>query len=223
MTERNTPFAKSIKNCGATFLNPDTTPSLCYSAAKQFVDEYEREQHEQRRAVPDPAQRALPPEWSDDKQKAYTQLASAVFEGGNFDKIQKAAKSFVEICKREEREKKPKPDRAWSPEKHQAYNRLLDDFIGHKHYDEIIADARRLAAVCNREEHEQPKVGEVYRDILGNKYIVTAVHDSFPDDARGNKPFIVLKHVESNGRIALPDYFAPYLEDFMNPTFKKYN
>ena len=73
------------------------------------------------------------------------------------------------------------------------------------------------------QKREEPKVGEVYRDILDNKYIVTAVHDSFPDDARGNKPFIVLKHVESNGRIALSDYFSPYLEDFLNPTFKKYN
>lgn len=92
--------------------------------------------------------------------------------------------------------------------------------------------AKDFVDVYGREEREQrheaqkreePKVGEVYRDIFGNKYIVTAVHDSFPDDARGNKPFIVLKHVESNGRIALSDYFSPYLEDFMNPTFKKYN
>ena len=90
--------------------------------------------------------------------------------------------------------------------------------------------AKEFVDTYEREEHdrrheaqkrEEPKVGEVYRDIFGNKYIVTAVHDSVPDDARGNKPFIVLKHVESNGRIVLSDYFSPYLEDFMNPTFKK--
>ena len=188
--------------------------------AKDFVDVYGREEHEQRRAVPDPAQRALPPDWSDDKQKAYHQLASAVFEGGDFVKIQKAAKSFVEICKHEEREKKPKPDRAWSPAKHQAYNILLDDFLTYAHYDEIVADARRLAAVCEREEHEQrhekqkhelsseellpdhvcdeekhesknnpyeheqrheaqkreePKAGDVYRDVLGQRLVVTEI------------------------------------------------
>ena len=187
-----------------------------YEAAKQFVDEYE--QHERRHDA-----QAVPVNWSIERDNAYHALTEAIFKRETLTTIQKAAITFADICNREEREKKPKLDRAWSPEKQQAYHRLLDDFIGHKHYDEIVADARRLAAVCEREEHEQPKVGEVYRDILGNKYIVTAVHDSFPDDARGNKPFIVLKHVESNGRIALSDYFAPYLEDFMNPTFKKYN
>ena len=146
---------EAMSACSASFLRFNFDAFTCYTAAKLFVDAYEREKHEQRRAVPDPAQRAFPPDWGDDKQKAYHQLASAVFEGGDFVKIQAAAKSFVEICKREEREKKPKPDRAWSPAKHQAYNILLDDFLTYAHYDEIVADARRLAAVCEREEHEQ--------------------------------------------------------------------
>lgn len=46
--KRNIPFEESIGNCGATFLRPDTTPLLCYRAAKEFVDTYERAEREQR-------------------------------------------------------------------------------------------------------------------------------------------------------------------------------
>lgn len=42
--KRNIPFEEAIKNCGATFLRYDSTPFQCYKAAKQFVDEYEREE-----------------------------------------------------------------------------------------------------------------------------------------------------------------------------------
>lgn len=48
MNKRNSIFAEAIGNCGATFLRPDTTPLLCYRAAKEFVDEYERKEREQR-------------------------------------------------------------------------------------------------------------------------------------------------------------------------------
>lgn len=46
--KRNIPFEESLKNCGATFLRYDATPLMCYRAAKQFVDEYEREERVQR-------------------------------------------------------------------------------------------------------------------------------------------------------------------------------
>ena len=42
--KRNIPFEESIMNCGATFLRYDSTPLLCYKAAKEFVDAYEHEQ-----------------------------------------------------------------------------------------------------------------------------------------------------------------------------------
>ena len=114
--------------------------------AKDFVDVYEHERRHKSQAVP--------PDRSDDKQKAYHDLTEAIFKRKPLLTIQKAATTFVDICNREEREKKPKPDRAWSPAKHQAYN-ILHDFLTYAHYDEIVADARRLAAVCEREEHEQ--------------------------------------------------------------------
>lgn len=51
--KRNIPFEEAFKNCGATFLRYDSTPLLCYRAAKEYVDEYEKEyvdayEHEQR-------------------------------------------------------------------------------------------------------------------------------------------------------------------------------
>lgn len=208
-------------NCGATFLRPDSTPLLCYRAAKEFVDEYERKEREQRHKS-----QAVPVNWSVEKDNAYHDLTEAIFKRKPLLTIQKAATTFVEICKREKREKKPKPDRAWSPAKHQAYNILLDDFLTYAHYDEIVADARRLAAVCEREEHEQrheaqkrdePKVGEVYRDILGNKYIV--FNANFCGD--NDKPYVALACVGKKGEAIITDLVTVSLEDFMNPTFKK--
>lgn len=204
MNKRNTPFAESIMNCGATFLNPDTTPSLCYKAAKKFVDAYEHKEHEQT---------------LDDWIREMKTYASLIYD---------FSKEFVDVYEREEHEEHEQRHESqavpvkWSDEKQRAYGKLLDCAIGRMSPETICDAAIELAQAC-KPERENPKAGEVYRDILGNKYIVTAVHDSFPDDARGNKPFIVLKHVESNGRIALSDYFSPYLEDFLNPTFKKYN
>lgn len=181
-----------------------------YTLSKRFVDTYEHEEHEKRRAVPDPAQRAFPPEWSDDKQKAYKQLASAVFEGGNFDKIQKAAKSFVNICNREEQEQ---PKRKWSPEKQRAYGKLLDCAIGRTSCETICNAAIEFAEVC-KPEREKPKTGEVYCDIFGNQYISLGVYDEEPV----KKSFVMLIYLNE---LSSSKFFTVPLEEFMNPTFKK--
>jgi len=133
----------------------------------------------------------------------------------------RTAKDFVDTYEREQRHQSQAVPVNWSVEKDNAYHDLTEAIFKRKPLLTIQKAAITFADICNREERRKPEVSDVYRDIFGNKYIVTAVHDSFPDDARGNKPFIVLKHVESNGRIALSDYFSPYLEDFLNPTFKK--
>lgn len=183
-----------------------------YEAAKQFVDEYEHKEHERRHEA-----QAVPVNWSIERGNAYHALTEAIFKRETLTTIQKAAITFADICNREERQKKPKLDRAWSPEKHQAYHRLLDDFIGHKHYDEIVADARRLAAVCEREEHEQPKIGEVYRDIFGNMYLIIGINDEKPV----KKSFVTLIYFNVSGDLRSSTALSVPLEDFMNPTFKK--
>ena len=180
-------------------------------AAKDFVDTYEREEHERRHQS-----QAVPVKWSIERDNAYQALTEAIFKRKPLAKIQAAAETFVDICHREEIERKPKPDRAWSPEKASAYNWLLTDFIRHKHYDEIVADARRLAAVCEREERVKPEVSDVYRDIFGNRYVV--VTEEFLD---GKHPRVGLIRVGTKGEAIFSEFLTPTLEDFMNPTFKK--
>ena len=210
---------EAMSACSASFLRFNFDAFTCYTAAKLFVDAYEREKHEQRRAVPDPAQRALPPDWSDDKQKAYHQLASAVFEGGDFVKIQAAAKSFVEICKREGRHKSQADTTGWSYAKSTAYERLqllCNEKDNWSHNQNVICNAaRRLAAACEREELEYPKNGEVYRDIFGNRYVVISVHGSFSDVESGSNPFVALMKMGTTALVTVG------LKDFFYPTFKK--
>lgn len=159
MNKKNTPFAESIMNCGATFLNPDTTPSLCYKAAKQFVDAYE---HEQRHEA---------------------------------------------------------QERKWSSKKQRAYGKLLDCAIGRMSPETICDAAIELAQAC-KSEREEPKVGDVYRDIFGNSYIVFDVLETVDGDPLVT-PAIVLARVNDKGVPLMGSLRSPTLEDFMNPTFKK--
>lgn len=116
MDKRNSIFAEAIGNCGATFLRPDSTPLLCYRAAKKFVEEYERAEREQR---------------------------------------------------------------------HEAQKR------------------------------EEPKVGDIYRDIFSNSYIVFGVHGNPTVGEKVKKPIVVMAKTDNLSPFSVP------LEDFMNPTFKK--
>lgn len=163
MNKKNTPFAESIMNCGATFLNPDTTPLLCYRAAKEFVDEYERKEREQRHVA---------------------------------------------------------QERKWSSKKQRAYGKLLDCAIGRTSCKEICDAAIELAEAC-KPEREKPKVGDVYRDIFGNTYVVIGVHDSFSDGEPVKKPFVMLIYSNAKGELSSSKFFTVPLEDFMNPTLKK--
>ena len=68
--------------------------------AKEFVDVYGREEREQRHEARD-----VPVNWSVEKDNAYHELTEAIFKRKPLLTIQKAATTFVEICKREERKK----------------------------------------------------------------------------------------------------------------------
>ena len=68
--------------------------------AKEFVDVYGREEREQRHEA-----RAVPVNWSVEKDNAYHDLTEAIFERKPLSTIQKAAITFVDICNREERRK----------------------------------------------------------------------------------------------------------------------
>lgn len=157
--KRNIPFEESIMNCGATFLNPDTTPLLCYRAAKKFVDEYERKEREERHVA---------------------------------------------------------QERKWSSKKQRAYGKLLDCAIGRTSCKEICDAAIELAQAC-KPEREKPKVGEVYRDIFGNSYIVIGINDEEPF----KKSFVTLIYFNARAELRSSEVFTVPLEDFMNPTFKK--
>ena len=74
-------------------------PQSVYKAAKNFVDEYEHEQHEQRHEA-----QAVPVNWSIEKDNAYHDLTEAIFNRATLLTIQKAAKHFADICEREEHE-----------------------------------------------------------------------------------------------------------------------
>lgn len=134
--------------------------------AKDFVDVYEHEEHEQRHFA-----QAAPVNRNEERNKAFMALTDAIFTSGNITEVQQAAKAFVDIC--------------------------------------------------NREERKKPKVGEVYRDIFGNRYIVIGVHDLFPDGEPVKKPFVMLIYSNAKGELRSSEVFTVSLEDFLNPTFKK--
>ena len=133
-----------------------------YEAAKQFVDAYEHEQHEQRHQS-----QAVPVNWSIERDNAYHALTEAIFKRETLTTIQKAAITFADIC--------------------------------------------------NREEHEQPKIGEAYRDIFGNIYLIISIDDEEPV----KKSFVTLIYFNASGDLRSSTMLSVPLEDFMNPTFKK--
>ncbi len=151
----------AIGNCAASFLRLDWDGFLCYKTAKHFVDVYEREErgkhgldesrclHEQRHFA-----QAAPVNRNEERNKAFMALTDAIFTSGNITEVQQAAKAFVDICNREEREK---PKRKWSSKKQRAYGKLLDCAIGRTTPEDICNAAIKLAQACKpeHEEHEQ--------------------------------------------------------------------
>ena len=137
MNKKNTPFAESIMNCGATFLNPDTTPSLCYKAAKEFVDEYEREEREQRHVAQGTAKTL------DDWIREMKTYASSIYD---------FSKKFADIYEREELGKR----REEHEQRHVAQGaaKTLDDWIREmKTYASSIYDfSKKFADIYEREE-----------------------------------------------------------------------
>lgn len=69
-------------------------------------------------------------------------------------------------------------------------------------------------------KREEPKTGEVYRDIFGEKYFVAAVNKVWSDGTPLEEPFVVLIHMNKSGN-PFDNAFTPKLKDFMNPQFVK--
>lgn len=179
---------------------PDEIADVVKSAFDKKLDEHERRHQSQ----------AVPLQWSIEKQRAYNDLIKLE----DFEKIKQAAKAFVDICNRE------KQARDESSEKERAYGKLLDCVQGCMAPEKICDAAIALAQAC-KAESEKPEVGEVYRDIFGNKYIIVAIHDSSPDGKPVKKPLVMLIYSNAKGELSSSTFFAVPLEDFMNPTFKK--
>lgn len=137
----------AMNNCSALFLRWNVDGRMCYSAAKQFVDEYEREQHEQLHQS-----QAVPVNWSIEKDNAYHSLTEAIFNRATLLTIHKAAKHFADICE--------------------------------------------------REEHEMPKVGDIYRDVFGQRLVVTGI---FSIDY-GNRKTVVFHNKETERSLSLEEF-----------------
>lgn len=210
--KRNIPFEESIKNCGATFLRYDSTPLLCYRAAKEFVDEYEREEHEQRHVAQGTAKTL------DDWIREMKTYASSIYD---------FSKKFADIYEREElgkrREEHEQRHEAqavpvnWSIERDNAYHALTEAVFEGKPLSTIQKAAITFVNICNREERKKPETGDVYRDIFGNTYIIVGVYDEEPI----KKSFVMLIYFNAKGELSSSEFFTVPLEDFMNPTLKK--
>lgn len=99
-----------------------------------------------------------------------------------------------------------------------AYRRLLDmsaGIIDRKNFyaaAKEFVDAYEKCADSEDGERELPAVGEWYRDVFGNKYLIIAV---LREVVRDEKTLVVLADLDSQAVFTLP------LEDFLNPTFTK--
>lgn len=69
-------------------------------------------------------------------------------------------------------------------------------------------------------KYEEPKAGEVYRDIFGNRYLVAAVNKTWSDGTPLAEPFVVLVKLNDKTNM-LDNAFTPKLKNFMNPQFVK--
>ena len=176
-------------------------------AAKDFVDAYEHEEHERRH---EKQERKM----TSEDFNCLLKLAEAV--------RQKLLPDYVipdNVCD-EKKHESPKPERNWGSKKQRAYGKLLDCALGRRTPETICDAAIALAEAC-KPEAVKPEVGEVYRDIFGNKYIIVAIHDSSPDGKPVKKPLVMLIYSNAKGELSSSTFFAVPLEDFMNPTFKK--
>ena len=61
-------------------------------------------------------------------------------------------------------------------------------------------------------ERELPQLGELYRDVFGNEYLVVSV---LSKEILDGTPLVVLPDIKAQAIFTLP------LEDFFNPTFTK--
>ena len=124
----------------------------------------------------------------------------------------------------------------FSPKAASAYARLLAKYVDYDEIDNFQADFEAFMdayengnKVIHRDakiavndvpvekflKREEPKAGEFYRDIFGEKYLVAAVNKTLPDE-----PVAVLISVNKSGN-PVDNAFITTLKDFMNPQFVK--
>ena len=135
----------------------------------------------------------------------------------------------------------------FSPKAASAYARLLAKYVDYDEIDNFQADFEAFMDAyendtdepdeiihCNCDakiavndvpvekffKREEPKAGEVYRDIFGEKYFVAAVNKVWSDGTPLEEPFVVLIHMNKSGN-PVDNAFITTLKEFMNPQFVK--
>ena len=127
----------------------------------------------------------------------------------------------------------------FSPKAASAYARLLAKYVDYDEIDNFQADFETFLDAyenggddaeiihCDAKiavndvpvekflKREEPKAGEFYRDIFGEKYLVAAVNKTLPDE-----PVVVLIHMNKSGN-PVDNAFITTLKEFMNPQFVK--
>ena len=88
------------------------------------------------------------------------------------------------------------------------------------HRDATPDEIRDVVKSAFDKKREEPKTGEVYRDIFGEKYWVAAVNKVWSDGTPLAEPFVVLVKLNDKTN-PLDNAFTPKLKDFMNPQFVK--
>lgn len=90
------------------------------------------------------------------------------------------------------------------------------------HRDATPDEIRDVVKNAFGKKLEEPKAGEVYRDIFGEKYWVAAVNKVWSDGTPLEEPFVVLLKLNDKTNL-FDNAFTPKLKDFMNPQFVKEN
>ena len=139
---------KKLKTLSRVTCEATVKLSNAYKAAKEFVDAYEHEEHEQRHQ-----NQAVPVNRNEERNKAFMALTDAIFTSGNITEVQQAAKAFVDICNREEREERHEAqEREMTSEDFECLLKLAEAVRRKLIPDHVIPDN-----VCDEEKHESPK------------------------------------------------------------------
>ncbi|MBR2518910.1 MAG: hypothetical protein IKE46_03875 [Selenomonadaceae bacterium] len=170
---------------------PDEIADVVKSAFDKKLDEHERRHQSQ----------AIPLQWSIEKQRAYNDL----IKREDLEKIQQAAKAFVDICNRDRCHEKQK--RELSSEDFECLLKLADS-VRRKMFPDHVCDEEKHESP--KPESEKPEANEIYCDPYGERYRVVGVYTQ----DYGNRILVGLENERFSTR-TIP------LEQFMNPKFTK--